>query len=134
MQPLDNRAVPGEPRLLCPRAGSPGAISFCRPVRRRGTPGHVRDVFGQYYLWRTRFHRWLGVCVAKSAALSVRRALGELVACLAWRSAVIITGWPRHCLRGLASATQARIAALPVTRRLRRVVPALLFPRGPARE
>ena len=20
-------------------------------------PGHVRDVFGQYYLWRNRFHR-----------------------------------------------------------------------------
>ena len=30
-------------------------------------PGHVRDVFGQYYLWRNRFHRWFGICVAKSA-------------------------------------------------------------------
>ena len=41
-------------------------------------PGHVRDVFGQYYLWRNRFHRWFGICVAKSApvddTLNVRPA------------------------------------------------------------
>ena len=49
-------------------------------------PGHVRDVFGQYYLWRNRFHRWFGICVAKSApvddALNVPRVLTELIACL----------------------------------------------------
>jgi hypothetical protein len=49
-------------------------------------PGHARDVFGQYYLWRNRFHRWFGVCVAKSApvddARNVPRVLTELIACL----------------------------------------------------
>lgn len=29
---------------------------------------HVRAVFGQYYLWRNMFHRWFGVCIAKSPA------------------------------------------------------------------
>jgi hypothetical protein len=29
---------------------------------------HVRAVFGQYYLWRNVFHRWFGVCIAKSPA------------------------------------------------------------------
>ncbi len=49
-------------------------------------PGHVRDVFGQYYLWRSRFHRWFGICVAKSAPVDdvqcVPRVLTELIACL----------------------------------------------------
>lgn len=27
---------------------------------------HLQNVFGQYYLWRNRFHRWFGVCIAKS--------------------------------------------------------------------
>src|SRR6266702_8550828 len=52
----------------------------------RARPEHVRNVFGQYYLWRNRFHRWFGVCVAKSApfdeALNVPRVLGELLTCL----------------------------------------------------
>jgi len=47
-------------------------------------PGHVRDVFGQYYLWRNRSHRWFGICVAKSApvdeARCVPRVLTELIA------------------------------------------------------
>jgi hypothetical protein len=33
----------------------------------RPHPEHVRDVFGRYYLWGNRFHRWLGICVVKSA-------------------------------------------------------------------
>lgn len=28
----------------------------------------VRRVFGQYYLWRNGFHRWFGVCIARSPA------------------------------------------------------------------
>jgi len=28
---------------------------------------NVRWVFGQYYLWRNQFHRWFGVCIARSA-------------------------------------------------------------------
>jgi hypothetical protein len=46
----------------------------------------VRSVFGQYYLWRNQFHRWFGICVARSApfgeALNVPRILGALLACL----------------------------------------------------
>src|ERR1700730_15240546 len=49
-------------------------------------PAHVRDVLGQYYLWRNRFHRWFGGCVAKSApfdgARNIPRVLGELLTCL----------------------------------------------------
>ena len=49
-------------------------------------PAHVREVFGQYYLWRNRFHRWFGLCVAKSdpfdEARGVPRVLGELLTCL----------------------------------------------------
>ncbi|MCZ7430961.1 iron-containing redox enzyme family protein [Streptomyces sp. WMMC1477] len=29
---------------------------------------HVSKVFQQYYLWRNTFHRWFGVCIAKSPA------------------------------------------------------------------
>lgn len=46
-------------------------------------PEHVRDVFGQFYLWRNRFHRWFGICVARSApfgeAMNVPVVLCELL-------------------------------------------------------
>ena len=29
---------------------------------------HIRQTFSQYYWWRNRFHRWFGVCIAKSPA------------------------------------------------------------------
>lgn len=82
-------------------------------------PGHVRDVFGQYYVWRNRFHRWLGVCVAKSAALgqalSGQRALGELIACLSQE----VNGEHHEPAASLLTALgidePARLAALPVT-------------------
>jgi hypothetical protein len=49
-------------------------------------PEHARAVFGQYYLWHNRFHRWFGICVAKSApfdeALNAPVILSELIACL----------------------------------------------------
>ncbi|MBO2447218.1 iron-containing redox enzyme family protein [Actinomadura barringtoniae] len=32
----------------------------------------VREVFGQYYLWRNQFHRWFGVCVVKSPSFGTR--------------------------------------------------------------
>ncbi len=82
-------------------------------------PGQVRDVFGQYYLWRSRFHRWLGVCVAKSAAfgdpLSAQRVLGELSACLAEEVNGSQHGRARSFLAALGIDDPARIAALPVT-------------------
>jgi hypothetical protein len=49
-------------------------------------PEHVRDVFGQFYLWRNRFHRWFGICVARTAAfgeaMNVPLVLCELIGCL----------------------------------------------------
>jgi hypothetical protein len=50
--------------------------------RSRPRQGRLRE----YCLWRNRFHRWFGICVAKSApvddALNVPRVLTELIACL----------------------------------------------------
>jgi len=31
-------------------------------------PGHVRDVFGQYYLWRNRFHRAMWRAIIRGRA------------------------------------------------------------------
>src|SRR6266704_1032813 len=42
-------------------------------------PGHVRDVFGQYYLWRNRSHHWFGICVAKSAPVADARCVPRVV-------------------------------------------------------
>ena len=114
MQPLDNRAVPVSPDSYA-RGRLAGSDFFSGLSAGEVPPGHVRDVFGQYYLWRTRFHRWLGVCVAKSAALSVRRALGELVACLAQEVSGDHHGLAASLLAGLGIGDPARIAALPVT-------------------
>ena|SRR5437763_4377884 len=33
---------------------------------------HLRRVFSQYYWWRNRFHRWFGVCIAKSEGFGTR--------------------------------------------------------------
>jgi hypothetical protein len=48
---------------------------------------HVRHVFGQYYAWRNRFHRWIGVCIVRSApfgdSANTPAVLGELTTCLA---------------------------------------------------
>src|SRR5215468_11252834 len=52
----------------------------------RAHPGHVRDVFGQYCLWLSHFHRWFGVCVAKSCPAGDEPgpplAVAPLIACL----------------------------------------------------
>jgi hypothetical protein len=82
-------------------------------------PGHVRDVFGQYYLWRSRFHRWFGICVAKSApvddALNVPRVLTELIACLPHEIKGDHHRLALSCLAALGIENLARIRALPVT-------------------
>ena len=85
MKPLNSRAVS---ESLESYAGDLLAESafFSALAAGEAHPGHVRDVFGQYYLWRNRFHRWFGICVAKSApvdeARCVPRVLTELIACL----------------------------------------------------
>jgi hypothetical protein len=82
-------------------------------------PENVREVFGQYYLWRNRFHRWFGVCVARSApfgdALNAPRILGELIACLAQEITGDHHGLALSFLAALGIDDPARIAALPVT-------------------
>lgn len=44
---------------------------------------HLRQVFGQYYLWRNAFHRWFGVCIAKApsfgTAFDTDYVLSELI-------------------------------------------------------
>lgn len=34
---------------------------------------HLRAVFSQYYLWRNQFHRWFGVCIARSTAFGTTK-------------------------------------------------------------
>ena len=86
------------------------SASFSALSAGEADPGHVRDVFGQYYLWRNRFHRWFGICVAKSApvddALNVPRVLTELIA---WPRAQLA----RHVLVGHGAATAPARAAQP---------------------
>ena len=85
----------------------------------RVSPEHVRDVFGQYYLWRNRFYRWFGICVVKSApfgeALNVPRVLGELIACLEEEIKGNHHGLELSFLAGLGIDNPAHITALPVT-------------------
>jgi hypothetical protein len=85
----------------------------------RAHPEHIRDVFGQYYLWRNRFHRWFGIRVVKSApfgeALNVPRVLGELIACLEQEIKGDHHGLALAFLAALGIANPAHITALPVT-------------------
>jgi hypothetical protein len=118
MQPLDSRAVSVSLESYV-RDRLAESDFFSGLSAGEVPPGHVRDVFGQYYLWRTRFHRWLGVCVAKSAALgealSVQRMLGELTACLSREVNGNSLGLATSFLAALGVGDPARIAALPVT-------------------
>lgn len=82
-------------------------------------PEEVRQVFGQYYLWRNRFHRWFGVCVAKSgpfgAAIEAPAVVGELIACLAEEVKGNHHGLALTFLAALGVDNPSAIAALPVT-------------------
>ena len=92
---------------------------FSRLSAGRIRPEHVREVFCQYYLWRNRFHRWFGVCVAKSApfgaAVNAPLVLGELIACLAEEIKGNHHGLALSFLAALGVNDPAGIAALPVT-------------------
>jgi hypothetical protein len=118
MQPLDSRAVSVSLESYV-RDRLAESDFFSGLSAGEVPPGYVRDVFGQYYLWRSRFHRWLGVCVAKSGALGdalrVQRALGELISCLAQEVSGDRHGLATSFLAGLGIDDPARIAALPVT-------------------
>jgi hypothetical protein len=82
-------------------------------------PEHVRGVFCQYYLCRNRFHRWFGICVAKSApfgeALNVSCVLGELIACLEQEIKGDHHWLARSFLAALGIDDPSHIKTLPVT-------------------
>lgn len=82
-------------------------------------PEHVRDVFGQFYLWRNRFHRWFGICVVRSAPFgesrNVSRVLGELVGCLEQEINGDHHGLAMSFMSGLGISDPAHITALSVT-------------------
>jgi len=82
-------------------------------------PGHVREVFGQYFVWRGRFHLWLDACAAKAAPSGdgpgAPRAAGELIERLAQE----VTAGPCEIAASFRSILgvndPSRIAVLPVT-------------------
>ena len=118
MQPLDSRAV-SESLNSYVRDRLAESDFFSGLSAGEVPPGHVRDVFGQYYLWRNRFHRWFGICVAKSSAfgdaVNVPRVLGELITCLEQEIRGNHHGLALSFLAALGIDDPARIAALPVT-------------------
>ena len=82
-------------------------------------PGHLREVFGQYFLWRDRFHLWLDTCVAKVASaedgLDAPRVPREVVERLAQE---VKAGPPElvpSFVAILGVDDPSRIAVLPVT-------------------
>ncbi len=118
MQPIDSRAVSQSlESYVSDRLAESDFFSDLSAGRAH--PDHVRDVFGQYYLWRNRFHRWFGMCVAKSAAfgdaLNVPRVLGELITCLEQEISGNHHGLALSFLTALGIDDPARIVALPVT-------------------
>jgi pyrroloquinoline quinone (PQQ) biosynthesis protein C len=118
MQPLDSRAVSKSLESYA-RDRLAESDFFSDLSAGRVPPEQVRDVFGQYYLWRNRFHRWFGICVAKIApfgdALNVPRMLGELITCLEQEIKGNHHGMALSFLGALGIDDPAHLAALPVT-------------------
>ena len=118
MQPLDSRAV-SERLESYVRHLLAESDFFLDLSAGRARPEHVRDVFGQHYLWRNRFHRWFGICVAKGApfgeALNVSRVLRGLIACLEEEVKGDHYGLAVSFLSALGIDDPAHITALPVT-------------------
>jgi Iron-containing redox enzyme len=118
MKPLDSRAV--SESLESYVRDLLGESSFFSDLS-SGTAHfeHVRDVFGQYFLWRNRFHRWFGICVVKSApfgqAPNVPSVLSELISCLEEEIKGNHHGLALSFLGALGIENPAHITALPVT-------------------
>jgi len=118
MEPNDSRAVS---KILEAYVGNLIAESnfFSDLSTGRVNLEDVRGVFGQYYLWRNQFHRWFGICVARSApfgeALNVPSILGALVACLEQEINEDHHGMALSFLSALGIDDPSRITALPVT-------------------
>lgn len=79
----------------------------------------VRGVFGQFYPWRNQFHRWFGICVARSVplgeALNVPRILSELTACPEQEIKRDHHGLALSFLAALGIDDPSRITALAMT-------------------
>ena len=118
MKPLNSRAVSESLESYASDLYAESAF-FSALSAGEARPGHVRDVFGQYYLWRSRFHRWFGICVAKSApvgeARCAPRVLTELIACLRHEIKGDHQRLALSFLAALGIDDPARITALPVT-------------------
>ena len=118
MQPHDSRAV-SESLESYARDRLAESDFFLDLSAGQVQPGYVRDVFGQYYLWRNRFHRWFGLCVARSApfgdARNVPRVIGELISCLEQEIKGDHHGLALSFLAALGVEDPACITALPVT-------------------
>jgi hypothetical protein len=118
MEPLDSRAV--SVSLTSYARDRLAESNFFSDLSAGAMPpDHVREVFGQYYLWRSRFHRWFGVCVTKLAPAddgpNLPRALGGLIGCLAQEVNGNKHGLAVSFLTALGIGNPAGIAALPVT-------------------
>jgi Iron-containing redox enzyme len=131
MQPLDSRVVSVSLESYV-RDRLAESDFFSGLLAGEVPPEHVRDVFGQYYLWRARFHRWLGVCVAKSAAfgdaLNAPLVLSELITCLAQEVNGDHHRLALSFLAALGVDSPARITALPVTDAYAESFPRCYFP------
>jgi hypothetical protein len=118
MQPLDARAV-SESLESYVRDRLAESDFFSDLSAGQAHSAHVRDVFAQYCLWRNQFHRWFGICVAKSApfgdTLHAPRVLTELIACLEQEVNGDYHGLALSFLAALGIANPERIPALPVT-------------------
>jgi hypothetical protein len=118
MKPLDSRAVSASLEA-CVNGLLAESSFFSDLSAGRARPEHVRDVFGQFYLWRNRFHRWFGVCVVKSGPFgespNARFVLSELIACLEQEITGDHHGLARSFLTALGIDDPARLRALPVT-------------------
>jgi hypothetical protein len=118
MQPLDSRAVSKSLESYA-RDRLTESVFFSDLSVGQVPIEQLRDVFGQYYLWRNRFHRWFGICVAKTApfggALNVPRVLSELITCLEQEIKGNHHGLALSFLGALGIDDPAHLTVLPVT-------------------
>lgn len=78
----------------------------------------VGAVFGQYYLWRNVFHRWFGVCIARSPAFGSGRHAPYILSELAHHIDEEISGDHHAMCRTFLDAIgvdATSVEALPVT-------------------
>ena len=119
MKPLDSRAVSEslESYIRHLLAESDFVSGYSRPGQARRE--HVRDVFGQYYLWRNRFHRWVRRLRRQD------RAVGEALNVSTHALASSSPAWSRRSKEKRRAGDLVPQAALGIKERRgpRRVIP-----------